>query len=117
MTEPTRCTCEKPTWDEPEVGLCNYCEEVQRAERLSQSTAGEDGTDVVIDLDADGGHSIGKPDDLTAALAKITPIVVENGPDYATVHFGDGETHRSQTMTMNPQDWLDIQAAFERASQ
>lgn len=44
MTEPSRCTCEKPTWDEPEVGLCNYCEDVQRAERLAAQPveAGED---------------------------------------------------------------------------
>jgi len=52
---------------------------------------------------------------LLEALAKIMPINFENGPDYISVYFGDGETHRSQAMTMNPQDWLDLQAAYDAA--
>lgn len=49
------------------------------------------------------------------ALAKIMPITFENGPDYMSLYFGDGDAHRSQAMTMNPQDWLDLQAAYESA--
>lgn len=47
------------------------------------------------------------------ALRKVMPISVEDGPDYASVYFGDGSTHSTQAMTMNPQDWLDISAALE----
>ncbi len=47
------------------------------------------------------------------ALRKVMPISVEEGPDYASVYFGDGSTHSTQAMTMNPQDWLDISAALE----
>lgn len=47
------------------------------------------------------------------ALRKVMPIRVEDGPDYASVYFGDGSTHSTQAMTMNPQDWLDISAALE----
>lgn len=50
---------------------------------------------------------------LEAALAKIMPIRVHNGPDYAEVYFADGSTHSTQAMTMNPQDWLDLQAAYD----
>lgn len=52
-------------------------------------------------------------DALMAALAKIMPIRVHNGPDYAEVYFADGSSHSTQAMTMNPQDWLDIQAAYD----
>ena len=52
---------------------------------------------------------------LVEALSKITPIVVHDGRDYAEVAFSDGRTHSSQAMTMNPQDWLDIQAAYDAA--
>jgi hypothetical protein len=47
------------------------------------------------------------------ALRKVMPISVEDGPDYASVYFGDGSTHSTKAMTMNPQDWLDISAALE----
>lgn len=49
---------------------------------------------------------------LAKALRKVLPVAVENGPDFATVYFGDGSTHSTQAMTMNPQDWLDIEAAL-----
>lgn len=52
---------------------------------------------------------------LCAALAKIAPIVVHDGRDYAEVFFSDGRTHSTHAMTMNPQDWMDIQAAYEAA--
>lgn len=52
---------------------------------------------------------------LRSALAKITPIRVEDGPDYASIYFADGQTHSTQAMTVNPQDWLDIQAAYDGA--
>lgn len=51
---------------------------------------------------------------LEAALAKIMPIRVHDGQDYAEVYFADGQTHSTQAMTMNPQDWLDIAAALSR---
>lgn len=54
-------------------------------------------------------------DALVAAISKIAPIVTNDGPDYAEVTFSDGVKHSSQAMTMNPQDWLDIQAAYEAA--
>ena len=54
-------------------------------------------------------------DGLLDALAKVMPITFEDGPDYMSLYFGDGEAHRSQAMTMNPQDWLDLQAAYEAA--
>jgi len=47
------------------------------------------------------------------ALEKIMPIRVHNGPDYAEVYFADGSAHSTQAMTVNPQDWLDIQAAYD----
>jgi hypothetical protein len=47
---------------------------------------------------------------LRAALAKILPIRVEDGQDYAEVFFADGVSHSTQAMTVNPQDWLDIAA-------
>jgi len=50
---------------------------------------------------------------LVEALSKVTPIRVHNGPDYAEVYFADGSAHSTQAMTMNPQDWLDLQAAYE----
>lgn len=52
---------------------------------------------------------------LIEVLAKIMPISFEDGPDFMSLYFGDGKTHISQAMTMNPQDWLDIQAAYEAA--
>ena len=51
-------------------------------------------------------------DALVEALEKIMPISVEDGHDYASVYFTDGAKHRTQAMTMNPQDWLDIAAAI-----
>lgn len=39
---PDRCTCDKPTWDEPEVGMCDRCEELARiAAPPSHKGAGE----------------------------------------------------------------------------
>lgn len=49
---------------------------------------------------------------LEEAAAKVLPFNVENGPDYASVYFGDGSTHSTQAMTMNPQDWFDLEAAL-----
>ena len=43
-----------------------------------------------------------------SALGKVMPIIVEEGPDYASVYF---EQH-SHAMTMNPQHWLDIVEAL-----
>ena len=50
---------------------------------------------------------------LRLALAKVMPIRVHDGRDYAEVFFADGSRHSTQAMTMNPQDWLDIQAAYD----
>lgn len=47
------------------------------------------------------------------ALAKIMPISVHNGRDYAEVYFADGQSHSTHAMTMNPQDWFDLQAAYD----
>lgn len=52
---------------------------------------------------------------LTDALAKVMPIRVHDGPDYAEVYFSDDTSHSTQAMTMNPQDWLDLQEAYEAA--
>lgn len=52
---------------------------------------------------------------LVASISKIAPIVAHDRPEYAEVTFSDGIKHSSQAMTMNPQDWLDIQAAYEAA--
>lgn len=49
---------------------------------------------------------------LAGALAKICPIRVHDGPDYAEVYFADGKTHSTQAMTMNPQDWRDLHDAL-----
>lgn len=51
--------------------------------------------------------------ELTAALAKIMPIRVQDGPDYAEVYFADGAAHNTQAMTMNPADWQAIAKAHE----
>ena len=50
---------------------------------------------------------------LTEALAKIMPIRVHDGPDYAEVYFADGAAHSTQAMTMNPADWQSIAKAHE----
>jgi len=52
---------------------------------------------------------------LIAALSKIAPIVTNDGPYCADLCFSDGIKHSTQAMTLNPQDWLDIQAAYEAA--
>lgn len=49
-------------------------------------------------------------DALWEAWVKLLPIRVHDGPDYAEVFFGDGKTHGTQAMTMNPQDWRDLAA-------
>lgn len=51
---------------------------------------------------------------LIEALAKIMPIRFDNGPDYMSLYFGS-ETHSTQAMTMHPQDWYDLQTAYEAA--
>ena len=51
------------------------------------------------------------------AWSKMLPIRVEDGPDYATVYFGDGSTHSTQAMTMNPQDWIDLSSILARGGQ
>ena len=51
---------------------------------------------------------------LREALAKIMPITFDNGPDYMSLYFGDGSgAHSTQAMTMHPQDWYDLQTAYE----
>jgi hypothetical protein len=52
--------------------------------------------------------------DAREALGKIMPIRVHDGPDYAEVYFSDGSKHSTQAMTMNPQDWRDIQDLCEK---
>lgn len=49
---------------------------------------------------------------LTETLAKVMPIRVHDGPDYAEVQFADGATHSTQAMTMNPADWQAIADAY-----
>ena len=65
-----------------------------------------------------GGRFVvkGKPADLVEAVARILPIRVHNGPDYAEVTFGDGTSHSSQAMTMNPEAWEAIESAHRRAA-
>lgn len=50
---------------------------------------------------------------LREALAKVMPIRVHDGRDYAEVYFADGATHSTQAMTMNPDDWRAVQSAWE----
>lgn len=50
---------------------------------------------------------------LLSALAKIMPIKVFDGRDYAEVYFADDVAHKTQAMTMNPQHWLDLQEAYD----
>lgn len=53
---------------------------------------------------------------LREALAKIMPITFDDGPDYMSLYFGDGSgAHSTQAMTMHPQDWYDLQTAYEAA--
>ena len=53
---------------------------------------------------------------LREALAKIMPITFDNGPDYMSLYFGDGSgAHSTHAMTMHPQDWYDLQTAYEAA--
>ncbi len=47
---------------------------------------------------------------LREALAWISPIRIEDGPDYAEVYFGDSVKHSTQAMTMNPEHWRTIAA-------
>ena len=53
---------------------------------------------------------------LREALAKVMPIRVHDGPDYAEVYFADGAAHSTQAMTMNPADWRAVQSAWEALS-
>ncbi len=46
---------------------------------------------------------------LTTALAKVSPIETRETADYAELCFGD---HQTQAMTMCPNDWNDIEAAY-----
>jgi len=55
--------------------------------------------------------------ELVEALAKVMPIRVHNGSDYAEVYFSDGTAHSTQAMTMNPQDWQDIADAYAAITQ
>lgn len=71
--------------------------------------------DIVADLQSDRAENLklrARVAALEEAAAKVLPFNVENGPDYASVYFGDGSTHSTQAMTMNPQDWLDLEAAL-----
>ena len=71
--------------------------------------------DIVADLQSDRAENLklrARVAALEEAAAKVLPFNVENGPDYASVYFGDGSTHSTQAMTMNPQDWFDLEAAL-----
>lgn len=71
--------------------------------------------DIVADLQSDRAENLklrARVAALEGAAAKVLPFDVENGPDYASVYFGDGSTHSTQAMTMNPQDWFDLEAAL-----
>lgn len=71
--------------------------------------------DIVADLQSDRAENLklrARVAALEGAAAKVLPFNVENGPDYASVYFGDGSTHSTQAMTMNPQDWFDLEAAL-----
>jgi len=59
---------------------------------------------------ADLPEALARLRDMERALAKLSPIKVHDGPDYAEVYFGDGKGHSTQAMTMNPQDWRDLAA-------
>ena len=37
------------------------------------------------------------------AIGRLFPVTVEEGPEYATLIFGDG--HQTRAMTMQPDDW------------
>ena len=53
---------------------------------------------------------------LRKALAKIMPITFDDCPDYMSLYFGDvSGAHSTQAMTMHPQDWYDLQTAYEAA--
>ena len=80
----------------------------KRLRRSDDHRMAAEAIDAIADLRA-------RNEALCAALAKIAPIVVHDGRDYAEVFFSDGNTHSTQAMTMNPQDWMDIQAAYEAA--
>lgn len=54
----------------------------------------------------------GEVERLVKALAKVMPIRVENGQDYAEIFFADGATHSTHAMTVNPADWQEIADAF-----
>lgn len=56
------------------------------------------------------------PADLVEAVARILPIRVRNTQDYAEITFGDGSSHSTQAMTMNPEAWEAIEAAQRRAA-
>jgi hypothetical protein len=58
-------------------------------------------------------EAMGQHEALIAALAKVMPIRVHDGQDYAEAYFSDGTTHSTHAMTMNPQDWQDIAKAFD----
>ena len=71
--------------------------------------------DIVADLQSDRAENLklrARVAALEGAAAKVLPFNVENGPDYASVYFGDGSTHSTQAMTMNPQGWFDLEAAL-----
>lgn len=70
--------------------------------------------DAIESLRAENARLTEGRDALVEALGKIAPIRVHNGPDYAEVYFADGQNHSTQAMTMNPQDWLDIDAALAK---
>lgn len=55
---------------------------------------------------------VGVLERLTGALAKVSPIETNDTPDYAELTFGD---HQTQAMTMQPNDWLAIEAAYLEA--
>lgn len=94
---------------------------VQKLRRAHDATTGEgrsftldEGKEVIAYIDhlASSGAGEGR---LLAALAKVMPARVQDGSDYAEVYFADGSTHSTQAMTMNPQDWRDLQTAYDEA--
>jgi len=67
---------------------------------------------IIAEKDQQQAELLAHAEAMAGALEKLSPISVQMGADYADVYFADGSTHRTQAMTMNPQDWLDLEASF-----
>lgn len=66
----------------------------------------------ILQSDQQQAELLAQAEAMAGALEKLSPISVQMGADYADVYFADGSTHRTQAMTMNPQDWLDLEASY-----